>query len=766
MENHSVVLPLQSLSLAPVIDRLKDGKQLTNEQLEGLKRLLDIERNNQELKAIIDLFPLLFLQSIDSTLQSINERSQTGEKQEKFDSGEERNLHQLAIILCRLVDSSNYESITKVCVSQLGLTPSIYLYMYTNLAMRYYESIYEPIKMLLPLLESSEKDVVMSVTLVLYFFVKKDPSSEKQISEAMQKVLNEQTTAVGKQEFAFLFTSFEIFLPLIPGSLLPLYCSDACKNLFLYRGLILNPDTYSEDIEIAEKLLKVISVSCMYEEARKFNSANYTQFLISGTKVESSTSVISLSCLCIVKIWDFSALEKKILVQSILAEVTEQLKKITDYKDPSLDPLIEAMTYLSLSATLRTTIRSDRKLIYLLLSILNESETAVIRYGTLTTFSNLTKISAPESNSDNQTRKYLMSVAEAQQLNHTGEDEESISKFNKEMVTVDLISKVSKSSASNDRCAHLAVKIIYYASLKQGSDVLRKIAEQGAPDFLLKYVLEHSTLDKDSGKIKSSSEGQSVQENRVFAIKAFAALCRSVDPEKLLLRYKPHMAVPFLVEMLDQVSESGVFESLDAVQFDALDLLFGLLALTNLCALPDDNLHRLVVQRTFEAYLKNLIFDNSRPEIQKAAWELANNLMGCPFMLAKFFNPDSPSSKKNLKLLVKHLNAENLPLQEILAGLLANATSDYTLVTDSILADQNLFKELTTILTQILNEQSHEQGLIYRLGMFLHNMCNSQRALSLLRQDEIKQGLVKVIQGSSDNDIRLLYAEIVKQVFS
>lgn len=739
-----------------VLKLAQSGETLSRDQWESLEKLILLDKKNPLVAAVFNRAPRPFLQSVLASLKNAKTEDSSGKKGDILDEEFQQKTLAVARAICRLVAPLDYEAILDICLE--NLSSSLYLLLYTTIIASHCVDAKKSFRSILPYICSRTNTVSMCVTLSVCQLLRKDPSCEQVLASRIEEIFQDEPSNISKEDFSFVFSAFELFLPLAPALLVPLYCSDSCRDLFLFRGLILDPDQYSEDSEIAAKLLRVISASCISPDARKFNSTNYSQFLIGGTKVKSSKTVLSLSLLCLVKIWNFSALEDKFPVLAILSEVLSLLKNTQD--DSIIEPLIEALTYLTLSASLRTTVRNDKSLPSKFMSLFEKSSSQSARYGLLTIFMNLTRVAPPGATQDEQTKNYLKSVAES---NKTGETEASIIAFNKEMINKQLPKHLIACSSGNDKWMGPIVQIIYFLTIKQTNVVVSDVGLDSVPDTLLKYLLNHTTLEENTGKTKSNTDNNSTNEFRSAAIKALAALTRALNPTKLFKEYKPQIAVPFLLESIDQKETLGTLQSEQNSFFNSLDLLFGLLALTNLCAIQDPDLHRLVVQKTFDQYLKDFIFDGSKTSIQKAAWELVNNLMESPYMLAKFFNPESSTSAKNLALLIKFLNAEDASLQEIIAGLLANATSEYALVSSAITANNEVFNDLSSIIGQILNEQTHNHGLLYRIGIFLMNLTVSEQAVACLeRSTEIKTGLRRAITVSKEPE---LFREIYQTIY-
>lgn len=173
------------------------------------------------------------------------------------------------------------------------------------------------------------------------------------------------------------------------------------------------------------------------------------------------------------------------------------------------------------------------------------------------------------------------------------------------------------------------------------------------------------------------------------ALRALANLCRDVDPRVAFSRFSPVVAVPHLLLLLDD------------------EPLLALLALTNLLLAQQDDLLKAIA-RSFDRFHPHLLGPLLRP-----AWELVNNCIREPTMLARFFNSDNPDSMKNLDVLVKMLHSRDEQLQVVIAGLLANAM-DYDLVVEVV--KQHQLEQFTRISSDILTHQTNEQLLIRLLS--------------------------------------------------
>ena len=233
--------------------------------------------------------------------------------------------------------------------------------------------------------------------------------------------------------------------------------------------------------------------------------------------------------------------------------------------------------------------------------------------------------------------------------------------------------------------------------------------------------------------------------------------------------------MPFLEELLGLETEEQSFQTqkdnpraVFASSITMLDKLCSLLALTNLSSMPNKALHESIITRLFEQHLKDLMLETSQPDIQRAAWELINNLISTPMMLAKFFNSENPESIRNLNILVKMLHSKNESLQVVIAGLLANATMEFELVAQVLMENQQVFEQIMEIIANILQKQADNDDLLLRVLTFLLNLVevavgHKLDALDKIQNDKpLKQGLKNVVISTKNSDIMYTIRGIVE----
>ena len=86
--------------------------------------------------------------------------------------------------------------------------------------------------------------------------------------------------------------------------------------------------------------------------------------------------------------------------------------------------------------------------------------------------------------------------------------------------------------------------------------------------------------------------------------------------------------------------------------------------------------------------------DSDAPNVQRATWELLSNLVSEPTILVYFFNVEKPANLQRLDLMVKMLNSSDEKLQTAVAGLMANAASEFQMVSQIILQTPDIWRTL------------------------------------------------------------------------
>ncbi|KAF3988563.1 hypothetical protein FT663_03976 [Candidozyma haemuli var. vulneris] len=645
-----------------------------------------------------------------------------------------------------------------------------YLSVYANIASKYEIDDFLSVPQILDLLAIEHEKLHAIVVFTIVSMSKRKPMETSQaIERYLTGIVDQEPKSISPQQYSSLFETLQALYPLFPEQLKKVYTSDGCKNAILYQVARLTSGRGDIDADKVSKMLQVVSSTCINEASRHFNSQHYLTFLITGSEMTSVPQVVALSLLCIVKLWNFKQIESQISQKTVLSKTVGLLK--SELPPSALSAVLEALTYLSLSGTCRSSIFQDEEITDRLLSILKSEKESSNVYGVLLVFANLTKMKDISEVNERRRMKYAASASNPGNQDLGEVSDETVKLYNSALVkSQKVVGTFKKLDLSKVNIMKECVTIIYHLSQNPENALHRSLVMQGGLNLILKYLTTYSGIDKEHANTHGLSTDENELELRVSALRALANMCSSVDPRLAFNEYDIKTAVPFLTELFGLDTSFGPKAKKDATTVIAgllsqIDQFKALLALTNLCSQPNKELNNLIIKKTFDQHLKNFIIESTNPDIQRASWELINNLIQEPAMLAKFFNPDNSTSMTNLEILVKMLHARDESLQEVIAGLLANSTMEFDLVTTVILSQKGIFDQLKAIAADIFQKQPDASGLMLRLGTFIGNVMDTaeQSGNSDFKKDkQLLLGFQTVVQSTNIPEVFELFTELLK----
>ncbi|SGZ53490.1 CIC11C00000001336 [Sungouiella intermedia] len=741
----------QNLSIdSDVSELIQKGTSLSKSQWQTLEKQLKEKHEHLKFLKILQEFP-------ENTLKAVLAH------------------HHASTLIVLLVDT---ESCGKSVLESVKQTISIsyppdqlqfYLNICLNVCLRYPALAMIVFPSLMELLASINKTVHNLVVLTLTLICRQNPDESAAL---VVKFLDSAIVLQSCSELLF-FAALETFFPIFPSQVKAIYISNKCKDGILEKVSQLPPQPEGADSVLAEQILRAVSLSCIDEETRKFNMEHYLDLFIAGANLLQNKSIVALSLLCLIKLWNFSSIEKKISLQTVL-EKTQNLMRSCEVGEEYVHYVIEALSYLSLGASVKQSLRLDEEVSEKLLLVLETEKNSSVIYGALVVFLNLSEIKGKGGSEDASTVNYLKSIS-LPNKNDIRDDEATIKLFNESLVeNHKLVGTLRGLDLKTESIITQAVQIIFNLSQSSNKSIQRAIVSQGGLTLLLKYLTEHSTIKKGTDRTEAFATSEGALFTRLSSLRALAVICRSVNPKLLISEFDIKTAVPFLVELLgpevsdyttSNISTDDATAALGA-SISSFDRLCGLLALTNLSSLQEKYLTAIIIRRAFDGHLKDLMIDSSIADIQKAAWELINNLIADPQMLAKFFNTDNAESMKNLDVLVKMLHSRDVDLQIVIAGLLANATLEFGLVLMVILSKKEIFAKLFEIASNIMQTQASNDDLLIRVCSFLLNIVETaslQKQLEGIQNNKsLKAGIKNVVLTTKNKDIMLTIREIIE----
>ncbi|CUM63743.1 uncharacterized protein PRCAT00001327001 [Priceomyces carsonii] len=643
------------------------------------------------------------------------------------------------------------------------------------------------------------KEVTATALLVMLKYYEKDRSTALDTIKIYLEV-NYRHAEITLSEYLNSVKIIEELFPVDPIFTASIYTDDNCKQLVLTQIKKLSNQNL-EDPEaqlILKETLKMVGSSCIIEQCRQFNSKEYLDLLKVGLKFELNTEIQLLSTLDLVKLWNFGKQDQEnnndVKIADLIQIVFRNLRLRSLAKpDSELELCVEILAYLTLVPIVRIQLREEKEIINMLTNVLCEANESIktdsnqqsLIYGLLVCFENLSRLPDPLQSQDKRTISALKQVstpASKEMSNNVTERPDSIMKFNKSLlldqrlVQIVLNIKVNFISRSNDKgssiISHL-INIIYLISCNQEKVVRQELVKQGAVNVAFGFLINSSTVDDKTGKTKPK-DLRSI-DVRLNAIRSLMKILISVQPSLVFKKFDIRSSVPFIVECLgpDLTQYSGNLFLNDDVKYlyekvTSLDKYEALLALTNLAADGSDDLKKLIIKRCFEPYLDNFMFETSIPQVQLATWELICNLIVEPSLLQKFFD-FSEGKPKRLTILIKLLHAEDESLQITIAGLLANATSEFELISRLLVEHDDVRVNLTDIMTDILKSQEENSNLILRISYILLNMvysaANLDGKLDYYRNNaQLKLALRNTIQNKNNEEITEIISDILRVI--
>lgn len=681
-----------------------------------------------------------------------------------------------AIVLSVLQRKNDSLKILEVCKEKLkgvmlvSQATDFYLSIYANVTSKY--EIDDPgvVPMVLSLLGNpGDKTHAIAVFLIVSVSKIRPAQTANAIASYLSNIVDKDPQDIAPTEYTLLFETLSAFFPVFPEQLKDVYTSNGCKNAFLYQVTRLTSGSGEIDPQKVAMMLQAVSLTCIHEASRHFNSQNYLAFLISGSNMSGSSLVVSLSLLCIAKLWNFKQIELQISQKTVLSKLMALLK--SELSEEVLLAVLETLTYLSLSGTCRALIFKDEDFTEKLVKLLKNEKNSSNAYGALLVFSNLTKLNENLDDNERRRMKFAASAANTERAQTAGVSDESVKLYNVNLLkNHKLASYFGKLDSLKENLMSECVNITFNLSEDSENAHRRNLVQQGGLVFILDYLTTYSDFDKAENKTRGLTKDEAKLEIRLNALRALANMCMSVDPRLAFKKHDVRTVVPFLTELLDSNTSFGPSGKETATDVMAgllapVDKFKALLALTNLCSQTNAELSNLIISRTFERYLKNLMIESTNPDIQRASWELINNLISQPAMLAKFFNTENALSMTNLEILIKMLHAQDERLQEVIAGLLANSTMEFDLVPSVILNQKTIFDKLRAISADVLQNQADASGLMLRLGTFLGNLMDvaeSEENTTLKNDKQLLLGFKNVIQTTNIPEVYELFGELLQ----
>lgn len=669
-----------------------------------------------------------------------------------------------------------------------------------------------------PLVYTKAEEISTLVLLVTIKHINSDKNSTIEVIRDYLELINDDDSPSISEVVNFV-KILELYFAILPEVIAPIYMNDATKRVILEQVKNNNSTIEDQNIKSSEirnstqpslvypnqnililGILKLISSSCINDQCRTFNATNFINLLKFGSTLENLEMKL-FSTLAFIKIWNFVKLDNKNEIEKLVDSLVHYIKE-TEHEVELLDVAIEGLAYLSLNIAAKIKLREDVTFIESIMKILKSRTTIADSeasskletlptsvstssvYGMLLILSNLSKLKDP-TQTEKSTLKSLKSHATPGN-DKTDEDQQVIHLFNKSLLVdykiMEVISKLKtyKDETKGSNLITQSLQLIYQISMNPDKSVRQELVKQGALNIILNFLIQNSQVKSDKTTnmaTRPSNFSESLVDIRILTLRSLANILISINPQLAFKKYDIKTPVPFLVELLgpDISNYTGINSQTDPdtqylYDMTNLDKYESLLALTNLSSYDSSDLKKLIISKTFDIYLNNFIIDSDNQYIQKAAWELISNLIIEPSLLVKFFNVEgSPENFNRLKLLVKLLNSQDESFQIVLAGLLANASSEFEMIAQILVKNEIIRDKLTEIIGDIFTNQAKNSDLIHRTCFILLNMVYAAAEIPELigwfrKNSSLKTSMNHIVRNCKDQQVLEILMEILKVV--
>lgn len=654
-----------------------------------------------------------------------------------------------------------------------------YLQVYFNVISTFRQYNVQHLLVFLPLLNPNLYDdindikpliILISITLLKY----DAKLTTAVISDYLDINFNIEDENLSVNQYLHYIEVLEVYFPLIPELIAPIYLESSKRHIDCQISKITNPEDIKLYRQIVVATSKLFSSSCINNDCRQFNFNNYFKLILLATKVDDQEIKI-MANLIIIKLWNFVQVEQNITKDSLTNNL---LNYVADHKKNDdqvlLESAIEGLAYLSLNKEVKHLIRINETTLEILISLLSENKSSSLNYGIMVILNNVSSQSDPNEKSQKKTVEYLKNVSLGNAVDNFKESQIEIELFNKSLLCdhkiVSVVSRLKANEASTNKLMALIINIIYLIALNKEKVVKIELVKQGSLKLIMNYLVKNSTVAESTGETRPLND----DDDRLIGIRALAKIMYTVNPALASNNFDIRSTIPFLVELLGpNISNyKGLqLEGKDSYLSDSvtnIDKFESLLALTNISSLENSDLKRFIISKVFDNYLNNFILDSDHPKIQIASWELISNLINEPTLLVKFFNVDETTetkeNAKRLDLLIKLLDSESEELQIVLAGLLANATSE-SMICQVLLSlasiRMSLLKKFTTI---FLNQYNNGQ-LILRVSYTFSNLVYfalNAKQMSKLLDDSLIKSIKQSISLCKDKESCEVLQDVLK----
>lgn len=522
-------------------------------------------------------------------------------------------------------------------------------------------------------------------------------------------------------DFIVAFSAAAAVFPVVPSVVAGHFLSEkfmACLATLISRNM------KSRNVELS--VLDLLNAACINGPCREAISKNLSDWLshvlTNGTGQSSELAAVVLAKIRASEKEGHAQANGKVREEeSDVPELVERFKGLMSNQKGNISTTIEGLAYSSVKPAVKEQLAKDPAFLRDLMQTLKANSTdSSVLYGGLMILMNLTEF-LPNLSEEQKKMSQLKSYANASANAKAGPDP-----LNEEPAVISRCGAVVDAGimpllvecarARLPSVQELMSKILLSLSRNKSSRGL--LAQQGAVKLLLAIATP-----------KQDIPGHGQDEITANAAHALARILISVNPSHV---FPSSTQITSAIRPLVSLLTSPETPSFTADQpRDLLPVFESLLALTNLASYPDAEAAETIVRLAWDAVEDLLLSSNTF--IQRAACELACNLMACESGVVKFAD-GSKRAAHRMHILLALTDIDDLATRRAAGGALAMLT-EFDAVIVAVLDRPRGVKLLLGLC------QDEDDGQVHRGVACIRNMtCMASGEIGTRARTAVKEG--------------------------
>ena len=543
----------------------------------------------------------------------------------------------------------------------------------------------------------------------------------KEEGEALfSKLLTGRVTRKRNDDIIIAFSAATAVFPLVPATAAALFLTDGFLQSL--TPLLDRRNRGSKIINAVLELFNAASTDRACREAIAKHHGDWLSHIMSnGTDQQTALAAVILSKI------RASSSEKSNGSNDLAKDLIQRFKESASGQatDGNLRHVIEGLAYSSVKPKVKEQLSTDLEFLKELFATLKlQTDDTPVLYGGLTIISNLTKY-LPNLSEEQKKMSELKAYANTSKPATPDEldnDDHVRERCNRVIQAGVMPSLVDCGKSTLASTLNLTGKIIL--DLSKNPKTRGQLAQQGAVKLLIFLAT------------RKGNNNSPADELTFVSAHALARILISVNPDHVF----PSSGVPQVssaIRPLVQLLATPETNISSDQPRDLLPVFESLLALTNLASSPGNGAADIIVRVGWSG-IEDLLL-SSHAYIQRAACELACNLMTCEQGVGKFADGSARAAQR-LHILLALADVEDIPTRRAAGGALAMLTEFDAAVT-AVLGQ----KRGTEIILDLCRDE--DEAILHRGVVCVHNLVHSADPIGARAREALMQkGAVEILK--------------------